>query len=253
MVRRLALSLLLAATPAWAGWQAYSGRAHAPEDGRLLYVEQHLQRFDGASLRERWVIYRCPDGAPFARKRIDYTPSPIAPAFVLEDGRDGYREGLRWQDGDIELFVHDPAGEGERRARLAVAAELVADAGFDEFIRREWDRLLAGEAVALRFAIPARGQAFAFRVRHQGRVDIDARPAELFRLRLGGVLGWIAPHIDVAYTRDGRRLRRYEGLSNLRDGRGRQWVARIDFPDTPTAATPAEVERARREPLRACG
>ncbi|MFN3389445.1 MAG: hypothetical protein ACK40O_10995, partial [Allosphingosinicella sp.] len=84
--------------------------------------------------------------------------------------------------------------------------------------------------MTLRFAIPARGQALAFRVRHQGRVDIDARPAELFRLRLGGMLGWIAPHIDVAYTRDGRRLRRYEGLSNLRDGHGRQWMARIDFP-----------------------
>lgn len=247
------LPLLLASAPACADWRAYSGDARAPDDGRLLYTEQHLQRFDGTGLRERWVIYRCPDGAAFARKRIDYAASRVSPAFVLEDGRDGYREGLRWRDGEAELFARADAGAPERATRLAAGGGLVADAGFDEFVRREWDRLLAGEAVMLRFAIPVRGQALGFRVRHQGRTDIDGRAAELFRLRLGGVLGWIAPHIDVAYDRDQRRLLRYQGLSNLRDGNGDQWVARIDFPAPPIRVDATTAERARDEPLRRCG
>ena len=43
------------------------GDAHARDDGRLLYREQHLVRRDGDRPLERLVLYRCPDGTAFAR------------------------------------------------------------------------------------------------------------------------------------------------------------------------------------------
>ena len=52
----------------------------------------------------------------------------------------------------------------------------------------------------------------------------------MFRVALPGLLGLIAPNVDVSYSAVGHVLRRFEGLSNIRDGRGRQAKVVIDFP-----------------------
>jgi hypothetical protein len=227
---RLLLLLLLSVAPAaQAAISFEEGVARDPQDNALLYREQHLLRRQDGQLLERLVLYRCADGTPFARKRVDYRVSPQAPSFSLEDARDGYGEGLRRGGGGDTVWVRD--GGSERSAALRGHPQLVADAGFDEFIRRNWRPLLAGESVPLRFAVPARLESLGFKVSRIGAARFGGEPAELFRLRLGGWLGWIAPHIDVAYGRDSRRLLRFEGLSNLRaDDGGSQLQARIEFP-----------------------
>src|SRR5699024_2205515 len=107
------------------------------------------------------------------------------------------------------------SGSEERSATLESGAGLVADAGFDEFIRRQWQPLLDGDAVPLEFAVPARLDSYAFTLRRRGSGQAAGEPAEIFRLRLGGLWGLLAPHIDVAYGRDSRRLLWFQGLSNL--------------------------------------
>jgi len=252
---RLIAALLLAAL--WVDPLAASTRyladtawARDPVDKRLLYREQHGLRFaaDGR-LIERRVLYRCADGTPFARKRVDYGTDAEAPEFALDDARSGYREGLRRRDGRREAFVQYP-GEAERSARLDAGA-MVADAGFDRWARAHWDRLTAGERLDLRFLVPSRLAAYAFSVQ-----AVPAAPAAdeyRFRLRLGGWLGWLAPYIDVSYAASDRRLLRFEGLSNLRDDRGgRPLRVRIDFPAPAQPASAADFAAIDAEPLRAC-
>lgn len=246
----LALSWLAPGARASLGFE--EGRAQSP-DGGLLYLEHHLVRRAQGRPLERLVLYRCADGTAFARKRVDYRESVLAPAFALEDARSDYREGLRRPGGPHELFVREGAGETERSARVE-AADLVADAGFDEFLRTHWDRLMAGDAVPLAFAVPSRLESMDFTVRRlRGGAQVAGEDAVVFRLALGGWRGWLAPHIDVAYGRESRRLLRFEGLSNLRsdDGR-RQLAARIDFPRPARAADEAQWQAFAREPLSAC-
>ncbi len=246
------LLALLASPAARAGLSFEEGVARDPDDNQLLYREQHLVRREGERTLQRLVLYRCPDGTAFARKRVDYRASALAPEFSFEDARLGYREGLRREDGTGEVWVRPAPGEAERSASLA-AAGLVADAGFDEFIRKQWQPLLAGQAVPLEFAVPSRLESLGFQVRRLGPQALDGEPAEVFRLRLGGWLGWLAPHIDVAYGRDSRRLLRFEGLSNLREDDGqRQLVARIDFPGAATPAPEGRWAAFEREPLSGC-
>jgi hypothetical protein len=220
------------------------------EHGALLYREQHLLRSEGAQPRERLVVYRCPGGAAFARKRIDYTASAQAPAFALEDRRSGYAEGMRRAAGGrVELYFRADAAAPERRGALP-APPMVADAGFDEFIRARWAGLLAGEAQPLQFAVPARLRTMQFEVQRIGSGHVDGEDAQRFRLRLGGWLGLVAPHIDVAYGAQTRRLLRFEGLGNLRDpGAGRQLEVRIDFPKPALPAAEARWQAAAAETL----
>lgn len=253
VTRFLMAALVLAALPAQAALTFEEGLARDPKSRELLYREHHLIRRAEGKPTERLVIYRCADGTPFARKRVDYRRSAQAPEFSFEDVRLGYREGLRRTGGSGTVWVRDARGESERSAVLDdPAARLVADAGFDEFIRSNWTPLVSGQSVPLRFAVPSRLQTLGFKVDRQGPQTLGREPAETFRLKLGGLLGWVAPHIDVAYGRDSRRLLRFEGLSNLRSDDGRsQLVARIEFAE-PAAAAEGQWRAAERQTLSAC-
>ena len=227
------------------------GVARNPATSAEMYREQHWVRSQAGRPVERLVLYRCPDGTAFARKRVDYRNSAISPAFAFEDRRSGHREGLR-RATTPTLFFHAPGAIAERLARIDKAG-FVADAGFDEFIRRHWSGLTAGRAMPLEFALPSRLRSLPFSVQRQGSAVIVGEKAWVFRLKLDGLLGLVAPSIDVSYGQASQRLLRFQGLSNLRDDAGdKQLVARIDFPKPATASDEGRWLAAAATPLSAC-
>ena len=227
------------------------GVARNPATSAEMYREQHWVRSQAGRPVERLVLYRCPDGRAFARKRVDYRSSSISPAFAFEDRRSGHREGLR-RASTPTLFFLAPGAVAERLARVDKAG-FVADAGFDEFIRRHWVELTAGRTMPLEFALPSRLRSLPFSVRRQGTAMISGEKAWVFRLKLNGLLGLVAPSIDVSYGQASQRLLRFQGLSNLRDDAGKnQLVARIDFPKSAAATDEGRWQAAATTPLSAC-
>ncbi len=248
----LAALAALAAMPSFAAYREELGLAADLDSGEALYREQHLLRAaPNGGLLERLVVYRCIDGTPFARKRVDYRGAAAAPAFQFEDARSGYREGVSRTGGAASVFVDRPDAEPQQ-APLP-EGNLVADAGFDQWVRREWPRLTAGESVPMAFLVPSRLTSYDFKVYEVDGDGVDRDGARRFRLRLGGLLGWFAPHIDVVYAEQDRRLLRFEGLSNLRDDAGDDPLkVRIEFPEPPKPTDAAAFSRLASEPLRAC-
>lgn len=226
---------------------SYLGRAYAADRGELLYTEQHFLIPDDAGTR-RLVLYRCADGEAFARKWVRGDLDDAMPPFELRDARSGYREGAAPADRGLVVYAQPDAAAPERRADLVPPADGVVDAGFDAFVRRHWDALAAGSALPLHFLVPSELRFLPFRVR---RVDADAPDAATFRLSLGTWYGFIAPHIDVSYDLATRRLRRFSGLSNIRDARGENLVVRIEFApqDEQAEVDPATVAAADAAPL----
>jgi hypothetical protein len=228
-------------------FRAYQG--HASRDQRLLYEEHHLLRLQDNRLRGRRVLYRCPDGSAFARKDVRYGEPAFQPEFALVDARSGYREGF-----DLgSSFVQSSATATLRRQPVRAGESLVVDAGFDEFVRTRWDALQRGETVRLDFLVPSRLSAYGFRVRKLREETLHGDTVSVFRLALSGMLGWFADAIDVSYRDSDKRLKRFEGLSNIRGDTGDNLVVRIDFPPERQAeASQADWDAAANEPLQAC-
>ena len=67
----LAAACLCAAAPARADLSYQEGLAKDPQSQALLYREEHWTRRADEGIGERIVLYRCPDGTAFARKRIE--------------------------------------------------------------------------------------------------------------------------------------------------------------------------------------
>lgn len=207
----------------------YDGAARGA-DGSLLYREQHLLRLRDGALTARVVVYSCPDGRPFARKLLRYDASPLVPDLQFEDRRSGVRQSLRNQNGRLSLEARDVHHGRPVSANLAAETGLVADAGFDEFIRRSWDALVAGQPVAFRLLLLTDGSVVNLRATRVGSELLSGEPVERFRVSLSGLLGLIAPDIEVYYAVRDHVLRRFSGVTNLRDEGGKPVRATIDFP-----------------------
>ena len=244
--------LLLCLAPGLAAAQSlqYEGTAYDLDEARVLYRESHFLASADDGGGERVVLYRCPDGAPFARKRVVYGGDSVAPSFEMEDARLGYREGVRGAGAEREVYVQREAGDEERRGPLPDAKGLVADAGFDGFVQANWDALARGDTVRFPFLVPSRLDYFNFKVRKEREETVDGVPASVIRLALGSWWAFLLPHIDVVYSNADRQLLRFEGLTNVRDADGENYKARIEFPrDSRRPLAPAELAAALAAPL----
>lgn len=213
----------------------YEGTAYSVADGVPVYREEHwLSQNAGTSTR--LVLYKCPEGAPFARKMVQGAAGSATPDFEMTDGRGGYREGVRSRDGRREVFVQESAGAPEKSAPLPPAPGAIIDAGFDTYVRNHWSELGTGRELHIPFLIPSRLKYMDLKLAGAADETIGGEAVRRLRMSVDAWYGFAAPTLTLTYTVAGHRLRRFEGISNVRDAAGKNQRVRIEFPQ---AATPA--------------
>lgn len=208
----------------------YVGIAYDRVDGTVLYREEHFVERAADGSGTRLVVYRCPEGSIYGRKSVRYRDANGAPDFEFEDARVPFTEAVTRTDDGRRAIAVDDRRRGAREGKVDSGDDLVVDAGFDDYVKRNWERLAAGEAVPMRFVIPAEVDAMAFTLTKKADVDVEGEPAMTFRLALGSWLRFVAPAIDVTYFVGARQLARFDGITNQRDGDNRNIAARIEFP-----------------------
>ena len=195
----------------------------------MLYRETHWL-FEQGGVAQHVVLYRCPGGEAFARKRLKASPDEPAPDFEFHDARDGYREGVRTGGTGREVFVQTGAGASLQSRPLPSAPGAVIDAGFDAFVRTRWAALSAGQSLTVPFLIPSRFEHWRFSIAEARDGVVDGQPVRRLRMKVAAWYGFALPGIDLAYTPDGRRLVEFQGIGTVRDRQGRHLDVRIVFP-----------------------
>lgn len=248
--RRLATGLGLAMTVACGvaaaadvgGVVRYVGDARDPA-GRLLYREAHYLDTRGAAPR-RVVLYQCANGRAFARKTVD--GGDAAPAFAFVDARDGYREGVRNQAGEREVFWQASTAAPMKRQAIDETGASVFDAGFDAYVREHFASLQQGKTLRARFLIPSRLSAIGVSV-----TPVTGAPSGYLDLktRLDAWYGFALPELRLRYRASDRQLVRFEGIGTIRDASGGHGRLRIEFAQAAVPIDAAELQRARETPL----
>jgi hypothetical protein len=261
-IRALVLCSLLTASVGAAeprdGYVSYSGVADVRHAATFLYGEQHVLQYAQGRVAERVVLYTCRDGSAFARKIVTSVDgAPTAPDFIFEDTSDGMAEGIRPAHPPSQVqrtvFFRANAHASEKSGPVPDVPGLVADAGFDEFVRAHWDSLMDGAVSQMHFLLPSRLDDYSFQVERLRHELVGGTPTEVFRLRLSGIWGWFLPGIDVYYSDADHVLVRYDGLSDLRDASGDNFKAVIDFPPQQRKAADAAImQQALQAPLAPC-
>lgn len=198
----LLASLLLACTAVSANDIIGSARDEA--SGRLLYREHHQCNAQQTLCS---VDYIDDQGAVFASKSVDYSESLSAPSLEFRDHR---------------LAVHVRVGSTPE-------PDLVIDAGFDHFVRANWDDLQAAERIKFRFLPAGRDAALNMVAQRAVRTNCAATDLCLKIAIDSRLFGLFVPPILLTYDRPSRRLMRFRGLSNITDAQGDSLNVDIEY------------------------
>lgn len=194
---RLYLLFLLAVFTSFSAWASSVaiGSAYDMSSGDFLYREHHACRED---TRYCVVEYRDTSGSLIARKQLDFSASPFRPALLLRD----YRR-------DVEQQIPVQARE-----------DLVVDAGFDNFIRSRWSALEQGESVRFSFLVAGQSKPLEMLARQDDSGQCAAQELCLLVSLDSWFLGLLVDPVGLSYSRQDRRLLRYQGPSNISGGNG---------------------------------
>lgn len=205
----------------------YEGEAYSIDNKALLYREVHTLILDNDMPISREVDYINPDGKVIAHKASTYKGTPTTPDFELTDFRDGYQESAETNDKKRILSIKENAKSAINSKRLEQSEyTMVVDAGFDEFVRSQWQSLLAGKTATFSFAAPARLEYIDFRLTPINQDDTTLTVEMRLKSRW---ISWLLDPIQLTYDLISQRLLRYKGLTNLRDDQGNGIKAEIVY------------------------
>lgn len=254
MLRRWVPTLAaIAASAANASGQSYEGYAYDAGENKLLYRESHWL-YTQNGIGQHLIVYRCADGEPFARKRVNDAPGAATPDFEMIDARNGYREGVRTRDGHREMFKQADARAPEQSAPVSLRENTIIDAGIDAFVQAHWDLLSDTGIAPVPFLVPSRLGYVDFAERKLRDTLMDGHNVRWFRLSLSGWYGFVGfalPHLEFGYDARTHELREYIGPSTFHGDGNRTLNVRIDLPpaERRNDVALADVERAAEMPL----
>lgn len=227
----LALTLLLSGANAdKADTVSFLARAYDMDTGKYIYSEHHKQTWNGDNLVAGDVYYRGTSGKTFVYKRLNYAGWEEAPSFYMRDYRDGYQEGVTRRGSAFTIFYREKKEEELKSKTRKTSGNIVIDAGFDNFIRNNWNDLTSGATKQIQFAVPSQQDFYPFNIKMAGSSTVKGKSVTKFRLTLDNTLYRLfAEDIIVYYYNDSKRLYSYEGISNINSPEGEKYRARIYF------------------------
>ena len=212
----------------------YRGDAFSIENGKLLYTEHHQLFMSGSKPVRRITEYQDAELNTFAVKENRYEQNPATPDFHLNDTRSGYTESVSKKGNTWNVSYSERDSNGKSQSDKGKLKQpdytAVIDAGFDEFVRGAWEKLLDEKTVTFSFAVPSRLEWIDFRLIPIEITDELVRVEMRLKSRL---LSWLLAPVELTYDHSTKQLLTYRGLTNIRDqkGQGIEAEIRYTYPD----------------------
>lgn len=181
---------------------------------------------------EMEVIYRNDEDRVIARKMLDYSSGPTTPSFVQQNFYSSEVIEVDLKAGKVTMSVLDAADSEPKKSSSTQTdgtIPVVIDAGFDEYIRSNWDSLIAGEKQSFLFPFAERDQLIELRIK-KAACSYQSENHQCFKLELSNwFVRMLVSPIELGYDPELQRLMRYRGLSNIGDGKGNGSVVDIRY------------------------
>jgi hypothetical protein len=203
----------------------YRGDAFDLGTGAFVYSENHSEFYKMGVHAYSRVSYRDKDGKEFASKLITFQPNRLQPVYELKDARDGYVEGIRRSGSTTVYFSRRKTTEAMKEKTVQTPAPAVFDGGFDYFVRENFEEICAGKNKSFFFAVPIELDYFRFRVARQELGDQCRLNLEIDNV----VVRQFVKPIKLWYNPVDKRLRKYEGISNINGPDGKSLKVRVVF------------------------
>lgn len=221
----------------------FSGFAYSMETGELLYSEHHsiLSHPERGRVTSS-VQYRSPSEQLIADKSLKYQGAGYFPDFHFKDLRTQQSLKVERTEKIITIIESENVNLKPKTKRNTLAPilnkSMVADAGFDVFMMKNWSSLISGKKQLVEFLAPTRSMFVTFEIKrtfiNDAVVGFSLAPNNFF-------ISMLVDPILLEYDLASGRILSYKGLTNIDEvieGRatGSYHVAHIKYkyPDTPS-------------------
>ncbi|MFT6387589.1 MAG: hypothetical protein ACJAUP_000961 [Cellvibrionaceae bacterium] len=227
------------------------GIATDPVSNALLYCEYHypknnkptsnsVDNNNPATRKSQFLVeYRNADQRLIAQKKLSYKDNLLQPEVIQEDLRHGERrEVFLSRNNEMSTFrvqYQKPDSGDIKQKDFAFSSSLVVDAGFDEAVRQNWTRLLAGAIVKMDFLSPVHLKIFnlSMKITNDDRFIIEGGGGDQtisFLIRpSNSFINLFAEPLLLNYDKNSQRLLAYSGNVNITSNDGNTMVATIQY------------------------
>lgn len=204
------------------------GEAFDMQSNELLYRETHCLKSNNTA---RQVTYQTEEGQVIARKLIDYKSGMTTPSFVQQNlvTNETIKVELSGEEVTMSVLDTNQVPRNITRKRVSEKIPMVIDAGFDYFVQENWNQLVAGKTQIFQFPLASRAKLVELRL-NPTTCSYDSETDQCFKLDVNSwLLRILVAPIELGYDTDLKRLKRYRGLSNIEDKKGKGMVVDIRY------------------------
>lgn len=237
-VRGYAAIILLAFTSAQSAFAAklpdyVVGNAYELKGSDLLYTETHC-RIDSRSSE---VFYQSGDGELIAHKTLDYRSGSYTPSFVQHNLQSNEKVKVSFDEDSVLMSMTGPDDNEQKEEHSVtdtVRKPVVIDAGFDQFVRRNWDELVSGRSMTFQFPLASRSTMISLQIA-PSTCQYETETDQCFTLEAASWLFRVlSSPIELGYDAQLVRLNRFRGLSNINDENGNGLIVDIKYSYPPS-------------------
>jgi hypothetical protein len=164
------------------------------------------------------------DSAVFAVKNLDFSTHPFIPTVTQTDYRTGELRASSILNREIKLEYRENENQKHETKSLPVNEVDVLDAGFNDFVRAHWDRLIAGEALPVNFGSIAHLKTLPLLIsakptlKCKNNINKETQQAPYcFTVEINNrLLRLLIGNIKISYDKQ-RRLEEFDGMVNIQD------------------------------------
>jgi len=218
------------------------GTAVDSNTNELLYKEKYLfeTRNGQPIMRSEFLD---PNGVSIAERTVKYDGGTVKEYRFKQDVID-YSESIVRSRNGIDLEGQN--GEKVKSDQIDDDNGVTIDAGFSDYIVRNWDELNQGKTKRFKFAHIGQMAAVKLRVKKAEIEDTSAIENDvdhnvvMFKMTLANpVLRMLVKPIEVGYYKDSKQLAYYQGISNLKNSDRKQFSSvRIQYENKQVTQAP---------------
>lgn len=192
--------------------------AVAKYEGETAYIERHSVTYEEDVIIKSSVEYLDKNGKNIGSLRSDFTHSLAAPNYIFKDLRYRRLHGLQWRKGKVEVFSKDRRDKQISKKVLHPGVDLlISGPGLIYCVANNMNKIIKDKGIEFKYAIPGRLDAYKFFIKPLAH---NTKEAE-FEVRMQSwPMRIFSPRIRIIYDVLKKRVKFYEGPSNLRNANG---------------------------------
>jgi len=196
--------------------EAIIAKAYLDKEKRMpVYTEIHTAFYKNGKLQTSHNDYLDLSGKKIAELNSDYSKSLMMPTYVFRDLGTGSEEGLRWKGGKYLIF-RQKKGEPEEVKFLDNVENIFSCQGWHYYLIANLHQLKKNP-IKMKLIFPSKLDYYSFRI-----YPLETKE-DMLKLRLefdSWFIRLFAPHLDITYDKNKKKIVAYYGPSNILNDKG---------------------------------